>query len=222
MSNQPTFASPFADDLAAVVDQAVDAIDARALQTDLADVDFRRILRTEDRGLDAGVAGIGRERRAGIAVGRHRHVLDAERFGHRYRHDQPARLERAGRQPAFVLHQQFAAADFGGELRQRHDRRHRFAEADDVLLAPHREKLAIAPQIRRTLRQRVLAQRLLHAGKIVTHQQGLADAGQVMDFVGGIVLAGFRAFEMRDESFSFGRQIVVGVQGSVSRLEAPT
>ena len=42
------------DDLAAIVDQAVDAIDGGALQRDLADIHLRRVLRTEDRGLDAG------------------------------------------------------------------------------------------------------------------------------------------------------------------------
>ncbi len=97
------------DQLAAIVDQPVDAIDARALQRDLADVHLRRILRAEDRGADAAAARIGGERGAGIAVGRHRHVGDAERLRHRHRHDEAARLERAGRQPAFVLDDDLAA-----------------------------------------------------------------------------------------------------------------
>ena len=90
------------------------------------------------------------------------------------------------------------------------------AEADDVLLAPHRQKFAIAPQIRRPLRQRVFAQRLFHAGEIVTHQQRLAGAGQIMDFVGRIMFAGLGAFEMGDEGFAFGGEVVVGMQGNVS------
>jgi hypothetical protein len=47
-----------ADDFSAIVDQAVDAVDGGALDADLAEIDFRRILGTEDRGLDAGVAGV--------------------------------------------------------------------------------------------------------------------------------------------------------------------
>src|SRR5262249_11674243 len=43
-----------ADDLAAIVDQSVDAIDGRALQLDLADVHFGRVFRTEYGGFDAG------------------------------------------------------------------------------------------------------------------------------------------------------------------------
>jgi hypothetical protein len=33
-----------------------------------------------------------------------------------------------------------------------------------------------------------------------------------MDFIGRIFLAGFRAFEMSDEGFAFGREVIVGVQ----------
>ena len=153
------------DQLAAIVDQPVDAIDARALQRDLADVHLRRILRAEDRGADAAAARIGGERRAGIAVGRHRHVGDAERLGHRHRHDEAARLERAGRQPAFVLDHDFGAAERLAELGQRQQRRHRFAEADDVGEAAHRQEFAVAPQILRALGQRILGQRLAHAGE---------------------------------------------------------
>ena len=114
-----------ADDLAAIVDQAVDAIDGRALQLDLADIHFGRIGGTENRGLDAATGGVGRERRTGIAVGRHRHVLDAERLAHRHRHHQTARLERAGRQAAFILDDDLAAADFFRKLRQPDQRRRR-------------------------------------------------------------------------------------------------
>src|SRR6185437_363711 len=91
------FRLALADDLAAVVDQPIHAVDVRALQRDLAHVYFGRVFRTEDRRLDARSRRIGRERRARITVGRHRHVLDVEGLGHRYGHDQPARLERSGR-----------------------------------------------------------------------------------------------------------------------------
>src|SRR6185437_7813143 len=49
----PDFRLALADDLAAVIDQPVDAIDVRALQRDLAHVYFGRVFRTEDRRLDA-------------------------------------------------------------------------------------------------------------------------------------------------------------------------
>ena len=78
MSNQPTFALPSRDELAAIVDQAVDAVDRGALQRDFATVHLRRVLRAEDRGSYARAARIGRQRRAGIAVGRHRQMRDAE------------------------------------------------------------------------------------------------------------------------------------------------
>ena len=145
-------------------------------------------------------------------------MLDAERLGHRHRHDQPARLERAGRQPAFVLHQEFAAAELCRKLRQRHQRRHRLAEADDVVGAPHRQQFAIAPQIRRPARQRILAQRLLHAGEIVAHQQRLAGAGEIVNFVGRITLAGLGAFEMGDEGRPLGGQVFVVVQGGLRQV----
>ena len=196
MSNQPTFGFAFADDLAAIVDQAVDAIDRGALQRDLADIHLGRILRTEDRGLDIGMRGVSRERGAGIAVGRHRHVLDAERFGHRHRHHQAARLERAGRQPAFVLHQNVAAAELGRQFRHAHDRRHGLAQADDVFRIAHRQQFAIAPQVGRALRQRVLGQRLAHAGEIVAHQQRLARAGKVMNLIRRVALR--RSLRIRD------------------------
>src|SRR5580698_5295224 len=64
------FLFALADDFSAIVDQAIDAIDGGSLDADLAEIDFRRVLRAEDRGLDAGMAGVSRQRRAGIAVGR--------------------------------------------------------------------------------------------------------------------------------------------------------
>ena len=172
-----------------------------------------RVFGAKNRGLDAAAAGVSRHRRAGIAVGGHRHVFDAERLRHGNRHHQAARLERAGRQAAFVLHQQFAAARFCRELRQREERRHRFAEADDVLQTPHRQQLAIAPQVGRAICQRRFGQCLFHAGQIVADQQRLAGARQIMNFVGRVMLAGRGAFQVGDESRPFGGQVVVVAQG---------
>ena len=151
VSNQPVASRALPHQLAAVVDQPVDAIDVRAFERDLREIDLRRVLRTEDRGADAAAAGVSGERRARIAVGRHRHVLDAERLRHRHRHHQAARLERAGRQPAFVLDDDFAAAEFLRELRQRDQRRRVLAEADDVLGLANGQQLAPLPQAVRAL-----------------------------------------------------------------------
>ena len=97
------------DEPAAIVDQPVDEKHLRALHRDLAHVDRRRVVGAEHRGRHAGARAIGGHRRAGIAVGRHRHVRDAELLRHRHREREAARLERAGRQPALVLDDQLAA-----------------------------------------------------------------------------------------------------------------
>ena len=49
----------------------------------------------------------------------------------------------------------------------------------------HRQQLAVAPHVGRPLGERVLGQRLLHAGEVVAHQQRLAGLGEVVDLVGG-------------------------------------
>jgi hypothetical protein len=47
-------------------------------------------------------------------------MCDAERLAHRHRHNEAARLERAGRQPALVLHddrrRRVFFASFGGRI----------------------------------------------------------------------------------------------------------
>jgi hypothetical protein len=95
-----------ADDLAAIVDIAVNLPDLGALQLDLAHVDVRRVLRAEDIGLHAAAPAIGCHRRAGITVGRHGHALDAQFLGHGDGHHQAARLERSGGQATLILDQQ--------------------------------------------------------------------------------------------------------------------
>ena len=100
-----------------------------------------------------------------------------------------------------------------GKPRQPDQRRHHFAKTDNVGAFPHREHLAIAPQIRRPLRQRILAQRLLHAGEVVAHQQRLAGLGEIVDLVGRIMVAFHRAFEMGHECRALDRQIVIVFHG---------
>jgi hypothetical protein len=85
--------SALPDELPAIVDQPVDAIDGCSLQGDLGKVDLGRVLRAEDRRTDTRAARIGRESSSGIAVAGHRQMLDAERLGHGYRHHKASRLE---------------------------------------------------------------------------------------------------------------------------------
>ena len=111
------------DEPAAIVDQPIHEEHLGALHRDLAHIDRRRVVGTEHGRGDAGARAIGRHRRAGIAVGRHRHVADAEFLRHRHSEHQPARLERPGRQPSFVLDDQLAAlGQPPGNARQRHQR----------------------------------------------------------------------------------------------------
>ena len=78
--------------------------------------------------------------------------------------------------------------------------------------------LAVAPHVGGTLRQRVLGQRLLHAGEVVAHQQRLSGFGEIVDLVGGIVIAFHRAFEMGHERRTFDGQIVVVFHGLLFRF----
>ena len=136
-------------------------------------------------------------------------MLDAERLGHRHRHHQAARLERAGRQPAFVLDQDFGRGEPGGNLRQRHRRGNGLAQADDVARTAHRQQLAVTPQVERPARQRVLAEARAHALEIVAHQERLAGAREIVHLVGGVALAREGAFEMGNEARALGPQIFI-------------
>ena len=121
------------DEPAAIVDQPVDEKDLGALHRDLAHIHRRACRRGRTpSAVDAGARAIGGHRRAGIAVGRHRHRRDAELLGHRHRQHQAARLERAGRQPALVLDQELAAlaaARRGSDDQRRHHLAERHARS---------------------------------------------------------------------------------------------
>jgi len=136
-------------------------------------------------------------------------VPDAERLAHRNRHHEAARLERAGRQAAFVFDDDLAAAEFLAELGQANQRRGDFAEADNIGAFAHRQQLAIAPQVGRALPERVFCQRLLHPGEVVAHQERFPGFGKVVDLIGGIAIAFHRAFEVGHERRTFDGQIVV-------------
>ena len=200
-------ASP--DDGAALIDQAVDPPNAGALRRDLAHIDLRRIVRAKHHRLDAGAHGIGRERGAGIAIGRHCDALDAKLLRHRYRHDEAARFERSSRQPTFVLDQHTRPR----RVWNRNERRFDLAERDNVLSAPHRQDLAPAPHIRATRFERAFTERRRSSFQIIAHQKRTARFRQAVQHIRVIAFAGQRAFEMRDECWS--------VAGDVLEHETP-
>ena len=92
-----------ADDLATVIDQAVDHIGITALQLNLADVDIGRIERAEHGGSHSGLPRIGGHRRAGIAIGWNCQMIKPKFVRHRDSKGKAARLERPGRQPSLIL-----------------------------------------------------------------------------------------------------------------------
>jgi len=169
-----------------------------ALQLYLRDVDLWRVVGTEHGRAQAGPAGVGRHRRARIAVGRHGQVLQAQLLRHGYGQGQAAGLERAGRQAAFVLDQQGPRAR--RETVEGDQRRHHLAQRDGVFAPPHRQELVIAPETAfAPSRQPLLVDRPPQGRQIVAHQQRPAGGRQAMHAVRLILLAGQRAFEVGDE-----------------------
>jgi hypothetical protein len=73
---------------------------------------------------------------------------------------------------------------------------------------PYRQELAIAPEIRGPLRQRVLAQRLAYAIEIVAHQERLAGAREIMHLIRRIGLAGGATNQIGDEGRPLGGEII--------------
>jgi hypothetical protein len=178
-SNQPIASLPSPTMLAAVVDQPVDPVGVGALQRDLADVDLRACRRAEDEGLDPGPAAVGRQRRAGVAVGRHRDAGDAELLGHRDRHDQAARLERAGRQAPLVLDDEAVPPPRRAPCRAARSAAS-VSPSDTMFSARDRQELAVAPQVRRPCRELVRSTAAATAVEVVADQQRLARSGQVV------------------------------------------
>ena len=201
---------PLADDLAAVVDEAVDKADGRPPARDLADVHLRRIVRAEDSGLHPGTGGVGRHRRAGVAVGRHRHrCMPAPSPS--TPPSQAARLERPGRQPTLVLDDQLAATDSSPAL----------ADVSGVRTSPRLTMFSVL-RTGNNSRYRHISPGAAPARpwsatspsrEIVAHQQRLACLRQIVDLIGGIMIAFHRAFEMGDERRTLGGQIVIVFHG---------
>ena len=188
-----------ADDPGAVVDQAVDPVDPGPVIADLPRRDLRRVLGREDEGLHAGTRPIGRRRGARVAGGGHRDALHPEGLGHGHGEGHAARLERSGGQAAFVLDHDLAAAQALAHAGQRDQRRHRLAQADDVVRPDQGQQLPVAPHVGPAAGQVVPGNGPADGVQIVAHEQRLARPGQPMQSVGGVVFAGFAAFQMGHE-----------------------
>src|SRR5262249_13628222 len=122
------------DHPAAVVDQAVDERDLRAVALALGPEDGRRVGGHEDVTLHAGLRGVRGRGAAGVARRRQRDLRVAELLSLRHGRGEAARLERAGRVAGLVLDPQIAEPETRTESVGREQRRAALAERDDVLL----------------------------------------------------------------------------------------
>mmetsp|Transcript_10049 Transcript_10049/g.40585 ORF Transcript_10049/g.40585 Transcript_10049/m.40585 type:complete len:500 (+) Transcript_10049:1467-2966(+) len=191
-----------ADDLAAVVDVAVDAPDVGALERHLANVGVRGILGGEDVRLDAAAGAVRGHGRSGVAVRGHGHAGHAELLRHGDGHDEAAGLEGAGGQATLILDEERAAlleANLGGELGGVDDGGHPLAEGDAVLRLAHGEHLSPLPQSGRAGSEDLAGQLALERLEVVADEEGLAGVGEAVELVGFVLLAGEGAFEMGDE-----------------------
>jgi len=87
-----------------VADQAVHEVEFRARHHALAPGDHRGVHRHGDQGTEPRPCRVGRPRRAGVAVGRHRDAGDSQLDGPRDPDRRAAGLERPRRHQALVLH----------------------------------------------------------------------------------------------------------------------
>jgi hypothetical protein len=116
----------------AVVDEPLHPPHLRTLERDLTQVDLGSVVGAETEGFHPSARGVGRHRRPGVAVGWNRHPAHAMHGRHRDRDAKSPRLERTGRQPAFILHERRAEARRPGTASKRHERGFELTETDDV------------------------------------------------------------------------------------------
>ena len=192
-SNHRPSRRALADQRAAFVDLPVGDIDARAISRGLGDVDLGRFGRADDDRLDPRPRAIGGERRAGIAVGRHGDPLDPELLGHGHRHRQPARLERAGRQPPLVLDQQVARRRCVGSATIGVSVSPRLTGSPSCGSSSRHFHM---PGSRAAMLSRVSVRRA--ASSRSEPAAACPRAAEIVDLAGFIALAGQRAFEMGD------------------------
>ena len=142
------------DDRSAVGDQAVDERDVGSGLLAFDDVRTRRVGGHEDVGFHAGKRGVCCQGSGGIACGRHRELSHTEFLRHRDRRRHPASLERLRRILAFVFD---VEVEFDrqsrGEAVGLEQRRHTFAEGDDVRFVDDGKNFAVSPQGRFPRRQ---------------------------------------------------------------------
>ncbi len=129
-------------------------------------------------------------------------MIEPEPLGHGDGEREPARLEGARRQAAFVLHDGAARprAERAAPPVERDQRGHDLAERDPVGGIGHGQEGGVAPESGRLAGGDV---GLRHRGgepvEIVAHEQRPAGRGQAVDLAGVVALAGHRAFQVADE-----------------------
>ena len=170
-SNQPALLFPLPDNLAAIIDKPIDAINIAALQSDLFDVHRRRVVGTKDRCLDARGTCVSGHGGAGIAIGGHGEMIDAEFLRHGNGKGKAPRLERACGQTPLVFHNNIRPAA------HRDERRHHFAQRNLILRMLNRQELTVAPETFRAFCQRFFGNSALQCFQIITHQQRLSGFG---------------------------------------------
>ena len=143
----------FGDDASAVADQPIDQCYVRSIGAVLDVVRSRDIARHEDMRFDASSSGVGCQSAAGIARGRDGDFAKAQFHAHRHGARQAASFERAGRVGAFVLHPKVACAEARGQPVRLQQRRHAFAQRDDMFWIVDRKQRRIAPHGRGALRR---------------------------------------------------------------------
>jgi hypothetical protein len=156
----------FADDFAAVSDEAVDEVGFCACHRALVLVNDGRVGGHEDVGFESCAGGIGGHGSACVAGGGDGDAFDAEKFGHRDREGLAPRFEAAGGEDRLVLDRD-AGAEFFGEARAGEERRHAFAERDDFGGLGHGQQFAVAPEPRLAIAEHFFGERVFDGGEVV-------------------------------------------------------
>src|SRR5207237_10615959 len=125
-------------------------------------------------GVETAVWAVCSERTGGIAGGGSRKFLEAKLLRHRDCHRHPACLEALSGIERFVLHVELSHAERGTEVSGVMQRSPALAQRDDVVLAPHWQHFAIAPDIRPARVKSLARQKLGDALQIIAYEARLA------------------------------------------------
>ena len=146
-------------------------------------------------------------------------MCQSECLRHGYGHREPARFERASRQPRFIFHEDIATSKMERGARQRYDWRYGFSETNDIPGSTHRKEFPPSPEVLRPFRKIFFRQGVPHARQILSHEERLASFRKVVRSIGFISLTCPGTFEMGDKGGAFGCEIGMDLQGS-ARVQA--